>query len=303
MLNLSRLRMLYELSLLGSISAVATSLNVTRPAVSQQLSLLEQEVGATLFERSARGVRLTPAGQRVVKYVAEIMATMNALEADLASGTRELAGDLRIAAFGSAATSIIPPAIARLSRENPALRIQFVEMEPSNALRAAAAKQMDLVVAHDLMRSDVLISGLDQEALTDDEFKVIVATDHRLAAAGRRSVPLAELEDEEWALNQAATTFAEFLVNACRMEGFTPKITCSCLNMAATLEFARTGKYVAVLPSLGTTTVRNDPDFRVLPLRPLLRRRCFCAYAKGTGSHPAVRRAIEALQRASQIFI
>lgn len=303
MLNLSRLRMLYELSLLGSISSVAASMNVTRPAVSQQLSLLEQEVGTTLFERSARGVRLTSAGERVVRRVTELMATMNALEADLASQTRELAGDLRIAAFGSAATSIVPPAIARLSRENPALRIQFVEMEPYNALRAAAAKQMDLVIAHDLMRSDVLITGLEQEALTDDEFKVVVSADHRLAVSGRKSVHLTELEHEEWALNQAATTFAEFLVNACRMEGFAPKITCSCLNMGATLEFARTGKYIAVLPSLGTTAVRSDPDFRVLSLRPLLIRRCFCAYAKGTGSHPAVRRAIEALQRASRIFI
>lgn len=302
MLNLSRLRMLYELSLLGSISAVATSMNVTRPAVSQQLSLLEQEAGTTLFERSVRGVRLTSAGERVVRHVAELMAKMNALEADLAAETRELAGDLRIAAFGSAATSIIPPALARLSRENPALRIQFVEMEPSTALRAAAAKQMDLVVAHDLMRTDVLMSGLEQAPLTDDEFKVVVSADHRLASGGRRSVQLSELEHEEWALNQAATSFAEFLVNACRMEGFTPRITCSCLNMAATLEFARTGKHVAVLPALGTTAVRNDPDFRVLSLRPLLIRRCFCAFAKGTGTHPAVMRAIEALQRASRIF-
>lgn len=302
MLNLSRLRMLYELSLLGSISAVATSMNVTRPAVSQQLSLLEQEAGTTLFERSVRGVRLTSAGERVVRHVAELMAKMNALEADLAAETRELAGDLRIAAFGSAATSIIPPAIARLSRENPALRVQFVEMEPSTALRAAAAKQMDLVVAHDLMSADVLMSGLEQAPLTDDEFKVVVSADHRLAASGRRSVQLSELEHEEWALNQAATSFAEFLINACRMEGFTPRITCSCLNMAATLEFARTGKHVAVLPALGTTAVRNDPDFRVLSLRPLLIRRCFCAFAKGTGTHPAVMRAIEALQRASRIF-
>lgn len=303
MLNLSRLRMLYELSLLGSISAVAASMNITRPAVSQQLSLLEQETGTTLFERSARGVRLTAAGERIVKHVSELMAIMNAIEADLASETRELSGELRIAAFGSAATSIVPPAIARLSQAHPDLRIQFTEMEPSEALRAAAAKQMDLVVAHDLMRSSILIAGLEQQPLTDDEFKVVVAADHRLASGGRRSVHLAELAHEEWALNQSATSFAEFLVNACRMEGFTPKITCNCLNMAATLEFVRTGLYIVVLPSLATTVVRNDLDFRVLSLRPLLVRRCFCAFAKGTGSHPAVVRAIESLQRASRIFV
>ena len=59
-----RLHLLTELSVLGTIAKVAEAVNLTRPAVSQQLAILEQETGTVLFERSGRGVRLTIAGDR-----------------------------------------------------------------------------------------------------------------------------------------------------------------------------------------------------------------------------------------------
>ena len=303
MLNLSRLRMLYELSILGSISAVAASLNITRPAVSQQLALLERETGQTLFERSTKGVRLTAAGERMVRRVSELLVTVTAIEADLASDTQEIAGELRIAAFGTAASSLVPPALARLAEGNPKLRIHFTEMEPVAALRAAAAKQMDVVVAHDLLHTSAPVIGLEQQPLVADQFKAILSADHRLAIGSRKSIHLKELAEEDWALNQSAVTFSQYVISACVAEGFTPKASCNCLNIAATLEFVRTGRYVTILPALGATGIENDPDFRIIPLRPLLLRRVFCAYPRGSGDHPLVARTVEALQMAGRIFV
>lgn len=302
MLNLTRLKLLHELSVLGSISSVAAAMNITRPAVSQQLSLLERETGTALFERSAKGVRLTAAGERMVHRVSELLITMTAIEADLASEIRELSGEIRIAGFGSAASSIIPVALARLAEENPRLRVLFTEMEPSDALRAVAARQMDLVVVDDLLQNNARIAGLEHRPLIDDHFKAVLSADHRLVTDMRRFVHLNDLSTEEWALNQSATTYASFVTNACQAEGFKPIITCSCQNIVATLEFVRTGRFVTVLPSLATPSIQNDPDFRIMPLRPTLTRRTFCAFAKGNGDHPAIVRVLDALVRASRIF-
>lgn len=68
MINLWRLRLLQELSVLGTMTAVAEAMMLTRPAVSQHLARLETEVGVVLVERDGRGVRLTEAGLRLVSH-------------------------------------------------------------------------------------------------------------------------------------------------------------------------------------------------------------------------------------------
>lgn len=302
MLNLSRLQLLHELSVLGTISAVARSLNLTRPAVSQQLSLLEKEVGLVLFERSGRGVRWTSAGERLLTGIGGILQAVNEVEADLARTAQTVTGELRIAAFGSAAATIIPQAITQLAKHHPSLEIFFNEMEPGDGLKATAAKQVDIAIVDDLTGTENFALQLDFEPLYIDPFKAVVSTDHRLATASRRSVELWELAQEKWALNQSAVGYQTFIVNACHAEGYSPNIMASCRNIAATLEFVRTGGFVTVLPGLATHNVKLDPDFRCIELRPLTQRRLFSAIAKGSKARPAIGSALEAFRQACTLF-
>lgn len=302
MLNLSRLQLLHELSVLGTISAVARSLNLTRPAVSQQLSLLEKEVGLILFERSGRGVRWTSAGERLLAGVGGILQAVNEVEADLARTAQTVTGELRIAAFGSAAATIIPQAITQLAKQHPSLEIFFNEMEPSDGLKATAAKQVDIAIVDDLTGTDSFALQLEFEPLYIDPFKAVVSTDHRLASTGRRSVELWELAQEKWALNQSAVGYQTFIVSACHAEGYSPQIMSSCRNIAATLEFVRTGNYVTVLPGLATHNIKIDPDFYCLDVRPVTQRRLFSAFAKGSKARPVIASALEAFHRACALF-
>jgi DNA-binding transcriptional LysR family regulator len=68
MLDVRRMRVLREVAVKGSFSAAAESLSFTQSAVSQQIAALEREAGTTLVQRSARGVRLTDAGEAVVRH-------------------------------------------------------------------------------------------------------------------------------------------------------------------------------------------------------------------------------------------
>lgn len=293
MLNLGRLRLLHELSVLGTISAVAEAVHLTRPAVSQQLAQLEDELETVLIERSGRGVQLTPAGRRLVARATDLFQLVEEIEAEVAAANVEVSGEVRMSAFGSLASSVVPLAVQRLLEEHPQLNVIFTELEPSEGLRAAAAKQTDLAIVDDLVSAEALANVLEFRPLCVDHFDAVVASNHKLA--GRKSIHLSDLAHERWALNQSAATYHTFLLNACYAGGFTPRVTTSSRNMAVTLEMVRTGGAVAVLPRLALRHAEKDPDFSVLPIDPVLNRRVFVALSKGTAKRPAVAAVLDAL--------
>ncbi|MDR5832364.1 LysR family transcriptional regulator [Caballeronia sp. LP006] len=293
MLNLSRLRLLHELSVLGTISAVADAVHLTRPAVSQQLAQLEDELETVLIERSGRGVQLTPAGRRLVARATDLFQMVEEIEAEVAAANVEVSGEVRMSAFGSLASSVVPLAVQYLLEQHPQLNVIFTELEPSEGLRAAAAKQTDLAIVDDLVSAEALANVLEFRPLCVDHFDAVVSSSHKLA--GRKSIHLSDLAHERWALNQSAATYHTFLLNACYAGGFTPKVTTSSRNMAVTLEMVRTGGAVAVLPRLALRHAEKDPDFSVLPIDPVLNRRVFVALSKGTAKRPAVAAVLDAL--------
>ena len=298
MLNLSRLHLLHELSVLGTISAVADAVHLTRPAVSQQLAQLEEELDTVLIERSGRGVRLTPAGRRLVARATDLFQMVEEIEAEVAAANVEVSGEVRMSAFGSLASSVVPLAIKALQDDHPQLSVLFTELEPSEGLRAAAAKQTDIAIVDDLVSAEALANVLEFIPLCVDHFDAVVSASHKLA--GRKSIHLSDLAHERWALNQSAATYHTFLLNACFAGGFTPKVTTSSRNMAVTLEMVRTGGNVAVMPRLGLRHVEKDPDFSILPIDPVLNRRVFVALPKGTAKRPAVAAVLDALTLAAK---
>ncbi|CAJ0779949.1 HTH-type transcriptional regulator HdfR [Ralstonia psammae] len=297
MLHLGRLRLLHELSVLGTISAVAEAVHLTRPAVSQQLAQLEDDLDTVLIERSGRGVQLTPAGRRLVARATDLFAMAEEIEAEVAAANVEVTGEVRLAAFGSLASTVVPRAVSRLLEQHPMLTVLFMELEPSEGLRAAAAKQTDLAIVDDLVSAEALAEALEFSPLCVDHFDAVVGADHKLA--GRKSIQLSDLAHERWALNQSASTYHTFLLNACYAAGFTPKVTASSRNTAVTLEMVRRGGVVAVLPRLALKLVENDPDFSIIPIAPVLNRRVFVALARGIAKRPAVAAVLDALQMAA----
>ncbi|MDM0109152.1 LysR family transcriptional regulator [Variovorax sp. J22R24] len=293
MLNLSRLHLLSELAVLGTIAKVAEAVNLTRPAVSQQLAILEQETGAVLFERSGRGVRLTLAGESLVARSAKVLDLVNEIEADLASAKGAVAGEVRISAFGSVATTFIPAVFEDLLREFPQLDLRFEELEPGESLKAAAAKQVDLALVDDSISAEALSSMLYFRPVYEDHFSVVMAANHRLAKEA--SIQVSELSSENWAINKNAQTYKAQIVNACHEAGYTPRVVASCRNMAATLEMVRTGYVVTVLPALALRAAAADPAFAVVPVAPLMVRRIFVAMVQGTFRRPAIAAVLRAL--------
>ena len=147
MLDLRRLRLLYELHERGTIASVADALQFTPSAVSQQLAVLEREAGLPLLERAGRGVRLTDAAVVLVRHAEALLERAELAEAELAAAAGSVAGRGRIASFQSVAIRIAVPAMQALAREAPGLRCELVEAEPEQSLPALALGDVDLVLA------------------------------------------------------------------------------------------------------------------------------------------------------------
>ena len=130
MFTLKRLHLLVELSRRGTIAAVAEALSYSPSAVSQQLSALEKEAGATLLEPVGRRVRLTPEAEMLVTHAEAVLAELERAETGLEASRTTVGGRLRVAAFQTAVLSLVPAALTTLHREHPRLRVEVAQLEP-----------------------------------------------------------------------------------------------------------------------------------------------------------------------------
>src|SRR5262245_51678639 len=118
-MDLVRLRTLRELALRTTMAAVADALRISPSAVSQQIAQLEEELQVELVERRGRGVLLTPAGKRLVAHVEKLTAILEEAKTDIAAMRSVVAGELRVAAFPSIASAMIPRTMRALERQHP----------------------------------------------------------------------------------------------------------------------------------------------------------------------------------------
>src|SRR4029078_1547508 len=130
MLEVKRMRILKEVADKGSFSAAADALSYTQSAVSQQIAALEREAGAQLGPRGSRGIRLTEAGETLVKHADAILTRLADAEAELEAIPGLRAGRLRLAAFPTVGATLMPLAIATFRKLHPDVELTVRQLEP-----------------------------------------------------------------------------------------------------------------------------------------------------------------------------
>ena len=257
MLDVRRMRVLREVALRGSFSAAADALSFTQSAISQQIAALERETGAVLVERSARGVRLTDAGEAVVRHAEAILARLAEAEAELEAIAGLHGGRLRMAAFESAAATIMPVAIARFAGAHPAVELSMTLLEPDDAMVALRAGDVDLAVTFGTGGpGDRDGEGMEHLHLLEDPMYLVLAADHPLAE--RRALRLADLAGEAWIGGPGDCECTARINGACLRSGFQPRIAFETDDYAAVQGFVAAGVGVSLIAELGLETVRDD---------------------------------------------
>lgn len=204
-----------------------------------------------LLERSGRNVRLTPAGEVLVRHANSLLAGVEEAEAELANvAAGTVAGVVRIAAFQSAFLRIVAPALRALSSSHPELRVEAAEVEVEQAAPALLLQQFDVVVGDEYEgQPRPVYADLQRDHLLRERIYVLLPTDHPLAS--RRNLHLSELTEVEWAVCQPGTGHREMHLRVCRQfGGFEPDLRYTSDDLLILLEMVRTAGAGAMLPEL-----------------------------------------------------
>ena len=284
MLGIWRLQLLREVARRGTLKAAAQAMSITPSAVSQQLRILEQESGTKLLEPYGRMVRLTEAGQMLVRHADTITAAIAAAEADLAATRSEVVGTLSVAAFPTAARAIMPKVFAGLGRSHPKLKLMLRDLESNESLLALQMDEIDLAVVDEYDdASRVRVAGIDTIEILRDPLYVAISPDVDVPTAG---FALTDLRDQPWIMDTETSTIFQVTWRACRRAGFDPQVRSHCKDYSVILALVGAGLGVSVLPGLALydRLIRA----RVAPLRPPLVRNVLAAIRSERRSHPAV---------------
>jgi DNA-binding transcriptional LysR family regulator len=255
MLDVRRMRVLREVAVRGSFSAAADALSFTQSAVSQQIAALEREAGTTLVQRSARGVKLTEAGEAVVRHAEAIMARLAEAEAELEAIAGLRGGRLRTAAFESAGATLMPLAIAAFRQKHPAVELSMSLSEPEDCVPLLRSGELDLGIVFEsaVKHAD---DGIHRVHLLEDPMYLVMPRDHPLA--NRRRVRIADLAGEAWIGGQPDCECNRLISRACAAAGYEPRIAFETDDYTAMQGFVAAGVGVSLIAELGLTTVRDD---------------------------------------------
>jgi DNA-binding transcriptional LysR family regulator len=261
-----RLRLLFELSRLGSMRAVAEALGVTTSTVSQQIAALAEEVGAPLVEPEGRRVRLTPAGRRLAEHAVAILAAVEAARVDL-DPDAEPAGTLRVAGFATAIRRSLMPVIADLAGSHPRVRVVVYEHEPAEAAELLAADDVDLALTYDYNLAPAAVdTAVESMPLWTAPWSLGVPEHAAETAFGGAVAVFRRFRDHDWIVNSRNTADEDVIRVLASMAGFEPRIThqVDTLELVQDLIVAGLGVGLlpggpAPLPGVGLVRLR-DPD-------------------------------------------
>jgi DNA-binding transcriptional LysR family regulator len=240
-----RLLTFREVARQQSFSRAAEELSLTQSAVSQQIAALEGQIGLSLMRRGRGGVRLTSAGEHLLQHASALADRVELARTQLGELAADAHRQLRVGAFPSALATLVPAAVAQLTRRARDLEVQLREdrlVELANDVRGGHLHAA--VCFQDASAPPRQHDGTRRHELFEEPMVIAIPPCHRLAR--RRSLALEELADEAW----TAASPDGLIVRACREAGFEPRIAIQSSDPLAISAVVRAGLAVTLTPQL-----------------------------------------------------
>ena len=266
----------------GHLTKAAQRIGIQQPPLSQQIRVLEKELGVTLFNRMPRGMELTESGTALLADARAILAQIDATVA----GVRRIAqGKMgRIAVGFTESSSLHPfvPAVIRAFRAAaPDVALTVEETNTSELVEAIRQKQLDLA----FVRSPVGdASGIVMETVLVEEMVAALPADHPLAGNSRKkSISLAALADESFIMTRrpSGPGLYDTIIAACLSAGFSPRVMQESRKNLSTLTLVAAGLGVAVVPASMMHVSAEGVTYLKLNDTPTLKAPLHVAYREG----------------------
>lgn len=277
----------------GSVTTAARVLGFTQSAVSRQIAVLETQTGARLFDRLPRGVALTDEGRCLLPHAEAVLDRLATARTDLDALRGLGGGRLRVGAFPTAVSALVPRALASFRAAHPGVGLSLVEGRTPDLLDRLRAGDADVAVVSAAPDLPIDASRFDLHHLLDERLLVAVPRDHRLAR--RRTVRIAELADDFFIAGSASAE--ETLLRATLPHGFRPQIDIVAAEWTGKLGCVAAGLGVALVPALAARATPADLVLLRLHDDDASVRQIFAATVAGRSRPAAVTRLIDHLDQ------
>jgi LysR family hydrogen peroxide-inducible transcriptional activator len=251
-LTLKQFRYFEALARHGHFRHAAESCAISQPALSMQIRELEDSLGAALFERSARQVRITGFGEQFALRVREILRSVDELE-DLARATRDrLAGRIRIGVIPTIAPYLLPAIIGNLTREFPGIDIHVRETLTQKLIDELAEGRLDTAI----VALPVSEPSLTEIALFEEDFVLV-----RPGKDEGKPVPNAEdLSQMKLLLLEEGHCFRDQALSFCNIQPEQPRDGLDASTLSTLVQMVSAGIGVTVIPEMAVVVeTRSTP--------------------------------------------
>ncbi len=261
-MELRQLRYFVAVAEEGNFSRAAERLHVSQPPLSMQIKGLEQELGIRLFERSNRGVSLTPAGQVFFEEARSVLSRLELARLRALQTDRGETGTLSVGFVSIADYGILPPALKSFRARFPRVEVQLHELTTDAQIHALRDARLDLGIG----LAPVDEPDLEFERVSREEL-VLAAPSNHPAAKGGRSVDLRTLAKESFIVppRNIAPGLYDLTIGHCRSFGFMPRVTQQARQMQTVIGLVSCGMGFALVPASVRNLKRTGVQYR--PLR------------------------------------
>jgi DNA-binding transcriptional LysR family regulator len=261
MLHSRMLRYLDEVARSGSIRKAASRLNVASSAINRQIIALEQELGAKLFDRLGRQLRLTASGELLIAHVRQTLKEHDRLRVTLEDLKGLRRGQVTIATMGGLAAYVLPPVLADFRRLHPGVSVQVAVLPVNEVVAAVIAGEADLGFGFNLPQPP----GLQTFSTVESRLGAAVPPTHSLARLA--SISLSVCAEHPLVMPRAGMTLRALLDDGFARLGITPEPVVETNSIELMKQSALLGLGVAFLNEVDVEMERRNGQIAFVPLQ------------------------------------
>lgn len=253
----------------------AERLHISQPPLTRMIQKIESDLGVTLFERTKRTVKLTPAGNELWQDAKQMLLHMQTLKKRLASHGQGQTGTVKIGYVGTVMHSELPTLLASFAKENQNIQLHFEEQPNLNLLHELNTGTLDVAFVRTWLHAE----NIQEDLLFSEPFVAVLPLTHALA--GKQVVSVKELKQEKFitfSRECGPTIFDSFLV-LCANGGFSPHILHHASQLNSVLRLVESGFGISLLPqyiqysyNLNLSYIPLKEDSETIPLLMLTRK-------------------------------
>lgn len=243
-MELHQLRYACAVAETGSFSRAAERCQIAQPSLSQQVLKLEEELGAKLFDRLGRGIRLTESGRTFLPHARTILAQVDVARASVAASNADVGGSVTLGAIPTVAPYLIPRHTAAFTKRCPDARLRIVEETTPVLIEGLR----DLSIDFALLALPLRHKDLELQPIRTEPLLAAVPDKHRLAS--HDTVSLADLRGESLVVLRDGHCFRDLSLAICRSANVSPNIAFESGQFSSILGMVAAGIGLSLVPEM-----------------------------------------------------